>query len=241
MLLHAIDGLGAAPVGASAAAAFCIEDVDVGVVGGRVCGWRCTRGGIAIRRRHSAVGIRAGCICLFVGRVSDRQQANGDGAARSRCRPMTTTIDPGVAACVLVVTMAVYKGVELYTANCKIEQTVLRAEKAFPGFKAHRLEANDGFVSPVEEDKVAVELHLRLLKYLDIEYGVYALGLLLCLFGVAGFGIMLLQKGAWTTTLVVAACTMVMSLFGALVNLEIEIIRLRLDIVTSQAPSGAKE
>jgi hypothetical protein len=150
-------------------------------------------------------------------------------------------IKPDVLVCGLVTAMAAYKSLELYTAKCKIDQTVLRADKAFPGFKDKTPEeaASGPWATIVVGADLADELRRRLcwLKRLQIDYGVYSMMLVLGLFALLGFCLMLLEgvRDGWGVTIVIAACTMLVSLFGAAVNMAIEMIRLFLDSADASA------
>jgi hypothetical protein len=131
--------------------------------------------------------------------------------------------------------MALYKSIEIYTAKCKIDQTVLRVERLCPGFRTlHPDRDLDRLKAQTANLSAALRRHLAWLKRLQVDYGVYALALILATFALLGFGVMLVQNitEGWGTTIVIAGCTMLVSLFGALVNLEIEIVRLGLDRTT---------
>jgi len=149
-------------------------------------------------------------------------------------------VETDALVCTLVVTMALYKSVEIYTAKYKVEQVVMRADRLLPGFKASSPDQSlrDLASSPPTVSDALLR-HLVWLRRLHVDYGFYALILLLGMFGLLGFGVMLIQnlRQSWGATIVIAACTMLVSLYGALINLEIEALRLRLD--SAAPPSGS--
>ncbi|MGH9422557.1 MAG: hypothetical protein ACRD3J_21450 [Thermoanaerobaculia bacterium] len=141
-----------------------------------------------------------------------------------------TQVKPEIIVVCLVAVMAVYKIVELCTAKFKIDQTVFRADRMLTGFGDLPTAQSVTIANDVPNREV-VERYLRLLKRLEIEFGLYSMILILVLFAVLGFSLMLFRdvKENWWTSIVIGACTMVMSLFGAIVNYGVELIRLRLD------------
>lgn len=141
-----------------------------------------------------------------------------------------------VLVCGLVTAMAVYKSIELYTAKLKIDQTAIRAANTFPDFETKlpgdTFDLELGSVATEESEfQPPVARHLGWLKRLHVDYGIYTMMLIIIVFALLGFGLMLFKDVSenWGQSIVIAACTMLVSLFGALVNLAVELIRLRLD------------